>query len=94
MIIPPGALQHLLDLQLPAFLQAVQFLFRLTSFLIILPVLLLALVDFAGYAVFRTLGELTQLSRISAPSRLSAAGLGVALVEATCPVVAAGRFIY
>lgn len=52
-----SALSLLMNPPLPALLAPLPGLFRLAAFLIVAPVLFVTLVDFAGYAVFRTLGE-------------------------------------
>lgn len=49
--------QLLLHPPLPAILAPLPGLFRLLAFLVVAPVIFVTLVDFAGYAVFRTLGE-------------------------------------
>ena len=54
---PQSMLQHLFRPQLPALLSPLPSLFRLVAFLIVAPVIFICLVDFAGYAIFRTLGE-------------------------------------
>lgn len=40
---------------------------RIISLLILLPIFLVGVLDFAGYAVFRTLGTSSQLHRITLP---------------------------
>ena len=52
-----GDLKTLLDPPLPPGLAIIPPVCRLTAFLIAFPLLAIGLLDFAGYAVFRTLGE-------------------------------------
>lgn len=47
----------ILDPPLPPFLQPLPSIFRALSVIVLLPIFLICVVDFAGYAVFRTLGE-------------------------------------
>lgn len=54
--IPQTTMQLLFSPQLPPLLSPLPNLFRLISLLIVAPIVFFCLVDFAGYAVFRTLG--------------------------------------
>lgn len=55
--VPKPVWQLILSPTLPPLLSPLPSLFRLISFLIVAPVIFICLVDFAGYAIFRTLGE-------------------------------------
>ena len=56
---PPSrsTLQLIFDPPLPTLLSPLPSLFRLISFLIIAPIVFVCVIDFVGYAIFRTLGE-------------------------------------
>jgi hypothetical protein len=54
---PQSTLQLIYNPRLPPLLSPLPNLFRFIAFLILAPIAFLCLVDFAGYAVFRTLGE-------------------------------------
>jgi hypothetical protein len=54
---PQSTLQLLYNPRLPPLLSPLPNMFRFIAFLIVAPIIFLCLVDFAGYAVFRTLGE-------------------------------------
>jgi len=54
---PQSILQLLYNPRLPPILSPLPSLFRFIALLILAPIIFLCLVDFAGYAVFRTLGR-------------------------------------
>ncbi|UZJ56197.1 hypothetical protein CBS101457_005517 [Exobasidium rhododendri] len=65
-----STLQLLLRPRLPPLLSPLPYLFRLIAFLILAPVIFICLVDFAGYAIFRTLGlqrQRVQVKKTSTP---------------------------
>lgn len=53
---PKQFYQQWLDPQLPPFLAPIPQFCRLIAFIIIAPIIIICLTDFAGYAIFRTLG--------------------------------------